>query len=839
MVELGIAASIIQVADIGVRLSLKLYTFGEIVSVADESVNSISKEVSLTSSVLTQLGILLKEEQRLRVCSDHALQTADGIVKECLGVFHQMEQTLVKKVPHLRSIDGEKAKRATILLNRLKWPYLQPRLELMRTNLERLKSTLNLMFNVIDLARRQVGRAESQEIVARQKMLIADLASSNDDYVRKFEQMKLSIHAPQSAQPEDQSTSMSILPSTSTCPGSVGTDSFMKSDFDGQVSRVDDMPALVEGVGLDGVLPLLLGHYDRLLTILLHEVHSQQFIPMDSRARIERSITTTHKIEIEQAKVNYKYHTPPQCVDEQQMQSSKGVGLHGLPPQQHDSYAQAQFEQYRHQQRGSQQAQNCYRQSLPELPPLITPSTREHQQLPQNLGDREQVRSQPPPVEQRMAAQAQQGGLPLMGQQKLPLPSLYRPRQLRREIPQRKQLPIPRQQQSQKPGPSQSAMRIGAASTPVAQQRYSPQVLPSRNSTQPALMQQPYATHRSEHLQQSQQNQIHDQHDEMHQQVQAQSVMQQSHQGQEQQRQTRQNAAHLSGRAEIAQPVICAKKRLASQISSDIDEHMQSSNRKPEESSDISNPNAPNDKSLDRVESGILHGDKNRFKRAKSKAWSSRPATASSWATSQSSHSSTSSIPNRDYVLDLAELDDTPGSQKQEQAQRQGGVRQCSLCPKQFASAHIFQTHINWHIGMFPFVCNVCGEAFRHQQECQMHERMHDERQNSALDNRSFGNDQSNLESGPEGDVLIPNNCQNLSGPLAKKSRGFAIHEFNSEDASSTSDPGFPAEIPYSNSERVKNPQAMKAGGKNVVDELLALWTIPPANANAEVTQVA
>ena len=52
MAELALLASIVQVADVGLRLSLRLFTFGETVSSADRSILSISKDVSFTSSVL-------------------------------------------------------------------------------------------------------------------------------------------------------------------------------------------------------------------------------------------------------------------------------------------------------------------------------------------------------------------------------------------------------------------------------------------------------------------------------------------------------------------------------------------------------------------------------------------------------------------------------------------------------------------------------------------------------------------------------------------------------------------------------------------------------------------
>lgn len=156
MAEFGIIAAVTQIADVGLRLSIKLYTFGEIVASADRSVISISKDVSLASGVLKELGQILDKDRESRTLSENALQTTDGIVKECLEVFQEMETILVKKLPTLEGRGkegrGERVKRATAMLERLKWGYLQPELQLLRSNLDRLKSTLLLMLNVITYA---------------------------------------------------------------------------------------------------------------------------------------------------------------------------------------------------------------------------------------------------------------------------------------------------------------------------------------------------------------------------------------------------------------------------------------------------------------------------------------------------------------------------------------------------------------------------------------------------------------------------------------------------------------------------------------------------------------
>ena len=64
-----------------------------------------------------------------------------------------MESIILKKMPNLQTPGLEKASKAAVLLERLKWPYLQPKLLLLQSNLDRLKSTMLLMLNVITYAR--------------------------------------------------------------------------------------------------------------------------------------------------------------------------------------------------------------------------------------------------------------------------------------------------------------------------------------------------------------------------------------------------------------------------------------------------------------------------------------------------------------------------------------------------------------------------------------------------------------------------------------------------------------------------------------------------------------
>ena len=158
MAELGIIASVLQIAGIGLPLSLRLYTLDERVASADKSIISISKDVSLTSNVLKELGQTLNSDRASRICSPQAIQTAEIIVKVCLGIFEEVDQVLVKNFANIKSVEKDRRVRAAQVLERLKWPFIKGKIDLLTSNLLRQKSTLVLMLNVIALAKQKYFR---------------------------------------------------------------------------------------------------------------------------------------------------------------------------------------------------------------------------------------------------------------------------------------------------------------------------------------------------------------------------------------------------------------------------------------------------------------------------------------------------------------------------------------------------------------------------------------------------------------------------------------------------------------------------------------------------------
>lgn len=151
---LSIASSIINVASAGIQLSTTLYSYAETVIKADRTIKDIARDLSITSTVVTQLGQLLGQdiEGRQSHC-ESALITARTAVEGCDEVFKEIQKKIDKNLDHRKG--------RNLMMRRLKWPLVEPGLSRLQSRLERLKNTLVLALNAVTYAN-EVAKRQSR-----------------------------------------------------------------------------------------------------------------------------------------------------------------------------------------------------------------------------------------------------------------------------------------------------------------------------------------------------------------------------------------------------------------------------------------------------------------------------------------------------------------------------------------------------------------------------------------------------------------------------------------------------------------------------------------------------
>ncbi|GFF51665.1 polyamine oxidase [Aspergillus lentulus] len=179
---IGIAASILQIADLGATVSVKLCTFYRQLKSADQSAHSLSSEVALTCSILRQLGENLKQDEQTRLYSAQAFDTAQEVLRECEKVFRRISAAVDESRADATKNAIQRAAR------RLGFVLMERELDLLRGNLERLKSTMLLLLNVIMYAGQLRSRAESS-VLKEQRGLIQVLVEEKKASEARFDQL--------------------------------------------------------------------------------------------------------------------------------------------------------------------------------------------------------------------------------------------------------------------------------------------------------------------------------------------------------------------------------------------------------------------------------------------------------------------------------------------------------------------------------------------------------------------------------------------------------------------------------------------------------------------------
>lgn len=132
MGEVGLAASLIGIATFGVKLTTTLYQFGATASSAREQTDYIARHVGLYSDVLELLARRIDDDEPIH--SNKALNLVDDIYHHSHQLFYRIDDLLPKRMTFMQKI---------------KWNYSKSNAELLVAEIEYLKSTVNLLVNVL------------------------------------------------------------------------------------------------------------------------------------------------------------------------------------------------------------------------------------------------------------------------------------------------------------------------------------------------------------------------------------------------------------------------------------------------------------------------------------------------------------------------------------------------------------------------------------------------------------------------------------------------------------------------------------------------------------------
>ncbi|KAL5335511.1 hypothetical protein BJX70DRAFT_401504 [Aspergillus crustosus] len=141
MEAVAVAASILQIATVGLALAQVLYDFYDDVSTSNQQVKELAFYVRSTSTVLEEIGKVFQDEGNAIQpnISQNAIATVKDIAENCTVAFNTLQ--------HMVASSDQSA------LGPLKFAFKTSRLKILQCGLGEMRSNLQCMIQVVIYAR--------------------------------------------------------------------------------------------------------------------------------------------------------------------------------------------------------------------------------------------------------------------------------------------------------------------------------------------------------------------------------------------------------------------------------------------------------------------------------------------------------------------------------------------------------------------------------------------------------------------------------------------------------------------------------------------------------------
>lgn len=133
----GLAASILQIASLGLKVAEGLYTYGEKVATAKVRIAEVADNARFTSAAINEMGHIMSgdDDERAALMTATAKATVIEVVMACQDIF----KTLQTRLDNIRGS----------AFGTLTFPFRDIKLVAVQQNLERLKSTLQCLMQTL------------------------------------------------------------------------------------------------------------------------------------------------------------------------------------------------------------------------------------------------------------------------------------------------------------------------------------------------------------------------------------------------------------------------------------------------------------------------------------------------------------------------------------------------------------------------------------------------------------------------------------------------------------------------------------------------------------------
>lgn len=299
----GVVSSIVQIADLGARVALKLCTFCYKVKQAETSIQNLSKDISLTCTVLRQLGDNLMQDDQIQLYSQNAFETAQEILNECERLFREIESTIDRDLSICASTEVKNPFHK--LSRKLSIVFKEPQLDVLQTKLDRLKNNMLLMQNVVIFAS-QWRKREMKTFMEDQKELVKMLNQQKRESDARLERLTRAIAG---SKPDNSSAFVQNLVSDGAVNNvpTIGPSADKASDFPALSARLAEL-SLVPEVTDDqlGLISQEVGKYSGLIKDILERIQAaESLLAANRHRRIKQMVLDAHAAELQIFTVDY------------------------------------------------------------------------------------------------------------------------------------------------------------------------------------------------------------------------------------------------------------------------------------------------------------------------------------------------------------------------------------------------------------------------------------------------------------------------------------------------------------------------------------------------------